>query len=162
MSAQTKEAIPTEQAKPVSKTFTKWDAFAKAGLRPVTITCQAYKPVHLSDRSCHTNLQFSAAAFKRHIEADHGSAIQLTLKKVDGTSSPLWKELSESGLEAHDFRCDICDRQLTFHPTSILSCMRAHSGKTRRVFPGGHFNITLGLSPRDYEENAGETSEQDA
>jgi len=141
-------------AKPIKKSFTNWDAFAKAGLRPVTVTCQAYKPIHLADRSCHTNLQFTAEALTRHLQADHGGAIQLTLKKVDGGNSVggFWKALSESGLEAHDFRCDVCDKVLRFHPTSILSCMRAHNGKTRRVMPGGHYNITLGAG-RTYNES---------
>ena len=55
---------PTEQPKAASKTFTNWDAFAKAGLRPVTITCQAYAPYHRVDRSCHSNLRFKPEDFK--------------------------------------------------------------------------------------------------
>lgn len=142
---------PTEQPKAASKTFTNWDAFAKAGLRPVTITCQAYAPYHRVDRSCHSNLRFKPEDFKRHMPGC-GGALQLTLKKVDGKESALWKELSESGLEAHDFRCDICDKQLAFRPSSILPCLRAHSGKTRRVHPGGKFNITLGEVREQDEE----------
>lgn len=152
----TTETKTTEQAKPVSKkSFTNWDAFAKAGLRPVTVKCQAYKPVHLSDRSCHSNLLFTADALKRHVDADHGGAIQITLKKVDGSGSVgnFWKALAESGLEAYDFRCDVCDKVLKFHPTSILGCMRSHNGKTRRVLPGGHYNLTLGLGRGEFTED---------
>ena len=151
------ETKPTVEVKsaPAKKSFTNWDAFAKAGLRPVTVKCQAYKPVHLSDRSCHSNLMFTGEALTRHVIADHGGAIQLTLKKVDGSGSVgnFWKALAESGLEAYDFRCDICDKVLKFHPTSILGCMRAHNGKTRRVLPGGHYNITLGLGRGEFSED---------
>lgn len=135
------------------KSLTKWTAFEQAGLVPVQISCQAYKPVHGADMSCHTRLLFNADTLKRHMDSEHGGGFYFVLRKTDGKPSPLWKQMEQLGLEAHDFRCDNCDAQLRFHPSSFTNHMRAHGGKTRRVYDGGRFNVTLGMSRPDREEN---------
>lgn len=141
------------EGKAPTRSFTKWTAFAKAGLTPTLIKCQAYQPFHRVDRSCHTNLKFDSVTFRRHLESEHGGALQLQLRKTDSAKAlALWEELEASGLEAYDFRCDNCDKQLRFQPVSILGCMKQHGGKTRRSYPGGNYNITLGLGRPDMEE----------
>lgn len=148
-------AVAESKAAPAKKSYTNWDAFAKAGLRPVTVQCQAYQPYHRSDQSCHTNIVAKPESIAQHIAAGHSGAFKLTLKKADGPSATglkFWAELAASGLEAHDFRCDICDKELRFHPTSILACLRAHNGKTRRVLPGGHYNVTFGLGRNEFTD----------
>lgn len=156
--ASTTEAGPSAPpTKP--KTFTNWKAFADAKLTPATISCQAYKPIHLADMSCHTRLLFHAATLKRHIEAEHGAGFQFLVKNTDGKPSPFWTELEELGLEAHDFRCDVCDEELRFNPTTILRHMRNHAGKTRKAGPGGMFNVTIGFSAPDRSEDDGEYAE---
>ena len=136
-----------------AKTYTNWEAFAKAGLAPIQLSCSAYKPIHLHDASCHSKLLFKAENLKRHIEGEHGGGFQLEVKYTDSkTPHPFWADLSNNGLELHDFRCDICDAQLRVHPSSILPHMKAHGGKTRRVYPGGKFNLTIAMSRPDRED----------
>lgn len=136
------------------KTYTNWKAFEQARLTPVVIKCDGYKPVHLADMSCHTQLIPKAENLKRHVEGDHGGGFSFQLKIKDAgdkVPSAFWDELSTTGLEAHDFRCDNCDKQLRFHPSAIIPHMKAHGGKTRRVYPGGRFNLTLSLAkPETY------------
>lgn len=140
--------MPEPKATPVAetpkpKTFTNWKAFEQAKLVPATIKCEAYRPVFQHDASCHSNLLFTVETLQRHIDGDHGGGFRFFLKQTDGKPSPLWKALEEAGLEAHDFRCEICDKQLRFHPSSIIPHLKAHGGKTRRVLPGGVFNMVL-------------------
>ena len=73
-----------EAANASKKTYTNWEAFAKAGLIPATLRCQSYKPVHLSDSSCHSNLKFDAATLKRHFDGNTvaGSGLTCVRPKV--------------------------------------------------------------------------------
>lgn len=154
-----KPVTSTTEAQPLaekSKTFTNWRAFGDAHLAPETLFCQAYKPIHLSDMSCHTKLLFKAETLKRHIEAEHGAGFQFLVRNTDGKVSPFWADMENLGLEAHDFRCDVCDQELRFNPTTILRHLRPHAGKTRKSRPGGMFNLTLGFSKPDTSESDGD------
>lgn len=134
--------MPTEKAATAAetkRTTTNWKAFQEAGLVPVAIECQAYPPTHQSDSSCHTKLPLTVETFKRHLEADHGGAYCIYLRKTDGRPAKLWEDLMASGLEAQDFRCGVCqgddvNRQLRFHPTSIAQHMKSHRGNNRQSY----------------------------
>jgi hypothetical protein len=80
----------------------------------------------------------------------------LSLRRSDKPVK-LWDQLAEAGLEAVDFRCEICDKQLPFHSNHLDACMKPHAGKSRRVKEGGHFNVTI---KRDYETAADEAFEE--
>lgn len=159
------DALPEASQDPsldTPSTFTDWQAFAKAGLVPVGVACQAYAPTHRNDTSCHSYLRYTAETLRRHTEGGHGGAFQFYLKRTDSTKpSKLWKELAESGLEAYDLRCDICDATLRFHPSSILPHCKPHRGKLSKNqdYPimksaqskaEGKFNVTVQL-PRVIE-----------
>jgi hypothetical protein len=136
------------------KTLTKWNALAEARLAPTEIVCMGYRPYHLFDASCHTRLMLNPAQIKAHIEGGHGGGFKLHFRKAD-KPWPGWKQFEELGLESMDFRCDICDAQVPFHPTHILKHMRPHNGKTRRVLPGGDYLMTLNVGlPSLSEEDA--------
>lgn len=141
----TKEPTASAVA-PASKTYTNWKAFEQAKLVPTTIKCEGYRPVFMHDGSCHTNLLPNAATLKRHIENDHGGGFRFFVKTTEGKPHPIWAELEAMGLEAHDFRCETCDKTLRFHPSSIIPHLKPHSGKTRRVYPGATFNMVLSLA----------------
>lgn len=135
-----------------NKTYTNWKAFDQAKLVVTSAKCESYRPVFLHDGSCHSNLILKAENFIRHIQGDHGGGFRLFVKaaEANGKASPLWQELADAGLEAHDFRCEICDKQLRFAPSSFIGHLKAHSGKTRRVNLGGVFNVVLSLAkPED-------------
>lgn len=136
----------------VSKTYTNWNALTIAGLRPTMIECQAYRPALRGDNSCHTRLLPKGDSFINHIGHDHGGGFRLSLRKSDGKASPLWAEIGELGLEAHDFRCAACGAEVRFHPTSIMQHMKPHQGMTKQAYqqlarssPGavGFFNVFL-------------------
>lgn len=135
------------------KTFTNWKAFEACKLVPATISCEAYRPVFSNDASCHTKIPMNVATLVRHLDGEHGGGFRFFLKTTEGKPHPLWKELEEAGIEAHDFRCDVCSAQLRFHPSSIMPHMKAHSGNTRRVNPGGVFDVLLGKTRPDREES---------
>lgn len=117
------------------RTISKWDAFGQAGLAPVQIVCQTYFPYHLYDGSCHSKVpKFSSEQLKTHIAGEHGAAFEIYLKKVDGKASPLWGDLSSSGLEAADLRCGVCSKQLRLQPSSLLQHMRPHNGNTKQSY----------------------------
>lgn len=124
---------PTEASK-TRKSYTNWDALAKSGLYPILVNCQSYRPVHMADFSCHTALKIDIPTLQRHINAEHGSAFEIFLKRTDGKESGLWKELSEAGLEAGDFRCGCCSKPLKFHPTSLLQHAKSHAGDTKQRY----------------------------
>ena len=135
-----------------SKTFTNWGAFKKASLTPVQILCTEYQPFHTSVTGCHSRLLLTAEAMLQHITADHGGGFQLTLvqaaKPWDG-----WDKLEAAGLEAADFRCDVCDAVLRLTPSNILKHMRTHISKFRRAQEGGVFNLTLSTLPSVADAN---------
>ena len=127
--------MPTETIKPPkSRSYTNWDAFTKAGLVPVSIKCEGYAPFFTSDPSCHSYVKLDAVNLKQHYESEHGGGFRLFLKKSDGKSHPLWNELSLAQLEAGDFRCEVCNEKLRFHPTSILPHAKQHRGMTRQAY----------------------------
>ncbi len=148
-----KEAVSPEMETPrKQKTYTNWKVFEQMKLTPVTIKCEGYRPLFMADISCHSNLRFTAATIKNHVDGDHGGGFRFFLKTTDGKPHPIWAELEAAGMEAHDFRCEICDSQLRFAPTSIASHLKAHSGKTRRVLPGATFNLLIGSGKPEREE----------
>lgn len=147
----------TDNATPVAvsktpTTFTNWNALTIAGLRPTMIECQAYRPALRGDNSCHTRLLPKGESFSNHIAHEHGGGFRLSLRRSDGKASPLWAEIAELGLEAHDFRCAACGAEVRFHPTSIMQHMKPHQGMTKQAYhqlarsaPGavGFFNVLI-------------------
>lgn len=134
------------------KTYTNWKAFEQMKLVPTSIKCEGYRPVFLADMSCHSHMQFKASTIASHIDGEHGGGFRFFLKTTDGKPHPIWQELEDAGLEAHDFRCEICDAQLRFAPSSIAAHLKPHSGKTRRVLPGGVLNLLIGKGKPEREE----------
>lgn len=126
------------------KALTNWLAFVKARLHPKEILCLGYHPVHARDLSCHTRLPRSADTMFNHIP-EHGGGFKLTLKESEKEWNG-WAKFAESGVELQDFRCDVCDEVIPLSTQRILSHMKAHSGKTRRVRPGGEFLLTIGFA----------------
>ena len=151
--AAPEEAYSLETQSPETKSLTQWDAFTKAKLVPTQFECTGYFPIHRGEAAlhCHTKFPFKAENVKRHVASCAGG-FQFKVKTTDGKPSPFWAELQDAGLESYDFRCDVCDAQLRFHPSSILPHLKPHSGKTRRVFPGAIFNVTIGLAKVDRPE----------
>jgi hypothetical protein len=125
------------------KSLTNWLAFVKAKLYPKEIICLGYHPVHPRDMSCHTRLPRSVDTMLAHIP-EHLGGFKITLKESD-KEWPGWAKLAESGVELQDFRCDVCDEIIPLSTQRILSHMKAHSGKTRRVRSGGEYLLTLGF-----------------
>lgn len=141
---------PTETA--VAKSFTNWQALIDAKLVPAEIICQAYLPVHPTDLSCHTRLVDSASNMLVHaFEREHLGGFSIKLRETDGKPWAGWNELAAAGIEASDFRCEICDQQIPFKPINIKKHMRPHAGKLRRTRNGGQFWLTLS---RDKSERA--------
>lgn len=132
--------MPTKEAPSgAPRTTTNWKAFQDAGLVPVAIECQSYHPIHLHDASCHTKLTFTVENLKRHLAAEHGGAYTLYLRRTDGRPAKFWEDLMESGLEAQDFRCGVCQgddptRNLRFHPTAIMQHMKSHRGNQKQSY----------------------------
>ena len=132
------------------RTRTNWRALADAGLVPIMLDCQAYKPTHLADMSCHTHIRFNTDTIKRHIGGEHGGGFQLFVKRQDSKKSkesPLWEDLMNSGLEAADFKCNIChaepQQMLRFSAAEILQHVKPHRGKTRQ-----EYQLMLQRNPR--------------
>lgn len=160
---QTVSATLAEKSVPAvsaSKTATNWSVFEKAHLTPVTIKCDAYSipGENFSDFSCHTALQFKTDSFKEHIKHEHGNRFRFILRLNDGKASPLWKDLEASGLEAADFRCEVCNEKLRFHPASLQRHLKPHQGKIRQAYAElarnnpkavGFFCFTLGSQPAE-------------
>jgi hypothetical protein len=132
----TKETATAVEPK---RTTTNWKAFQDAGLVPVAIECQTYPPIHQHDYSCHTKLTFTIENLKRHLAAEHGGAYCIYLRKTDGRPAKFWDDMMESGLEAVDFRCGVCqgdrpDRNMRFHPTSLAQHMKSHRGNSKQSY----------------------------
>lgn len=128
------------------KCLTKWEIFDEGSLIPVRVTCQDYQPTHQVDTSCHTNLLVNANSILSHIAPEHGSGggFEIQLRHREGAKTNFWKELKESGVELHDFRCDVCnDSLINLNPRRIMKHTQAHSGKTRSAKNGGKFLMTM-------------------
>ena len=139
--------VPTQEAESLAsetptKGNTNWLAFEKAMVMPREIWCMGYRPVHFMDFGCHSRLLLDASSILSHSNSEHGRGFQLRLRKTDKPWAG-WKKFVELGLESSDLRCEICDKQVPFHPLHISNHMRSHSGKSRRVTPGGVFNLTI-------------------
>lgn len=158
--------MPDKPASDKPKTYTNWNALANAHLHPVTIKCQAYQPFHASDPSCHGRLKLDAATLRRHTESEHSGGFQFILRRSEaGKIHPIWAELIKEGLEAQDFRCAVCDKQIRFHPTAMTEHMKPHRGMTRQSYSvlqrdnppaTTFFNITLGLKRPEVTEDQDE------
>ena len=158
MPAEKSTMAAPQPAEATRKSATNWMALAKAGVKPVTVRCQTYPPIFRSDASGHSALQVNSATLKRHREGEHGGAYYVQLTPKAGKASTFWQDMEDSGLEAQDFRCEICDKvlrlplhQSNFVPSAV--CMRPHAGKTRRVYPGGKFNFYVSMSKPEGSED---------
>ena len=123
---------------------TKWEAFDEAQLAPSTIVCDGYLPIHPYNGGCHSRVLLTADAVISHMAPDHGSGggFKFLLKKYERKIS-FWSNLKARGVELHDLRCDVCDKDLPLVPRRILKHMEAHSGRTAKAKPGGTFWMTL-------------------
>lgn len=130
----------SETQKP--QTLTNWYAFVKARLVPAEIICDGYRAAFARDMSCHTRLPRDVDTMLRHIDP-HGGGFLLKLKTSEKEWEG-WTKLADMGIEVQDFRCDVCDEVLPLASQRILFHMKSHKGKTRRVIPGGTFNIWIG------------------
>lgn len=140
-------------AKP--RTNTNWDALTKAGLRPVTIWCQQYplqRNMPYRDESCHSRLPLKAECMHAHTRGNHGGGFLLAVRTTEGKQSAVWPELFQRELEAFDFRCAVCDKQVPLVVNALAQHMRPHAGMTKQAYKelkGGHplaegfFNVTL-------------------
>ena len=152
--------MPTkENAAPVKaderQTLTNWRAFEVANLIPLQITCQGYKPAHRVDLSCHSNLHFSAKQMLSHLNSDHGGGFQIFLRKGDRPWKG-WREFEDLKIESADFRCELCEKVLPFHPNHLLTHLKPHAGKVKKIKPGGVYNLTIAINivPLEPEEEA--------
>lgn len=139
---KTETAAPAAATNNPPASSTNWGAFSKAQLVPSSVTCLSYRPIHRVDNTCHSKILLSAEAVKRHIEMGHSGAFQMLLRHTD-KSTDFWQGLSDTGLESIDLRCEICDAVIPFHPNHISKHMKPHNGKSKRVIPGGLFNVTI-------------------
>jgi hypothetical protein len=146
--------IPTDVDTVEQKTHTKWSALTSANLVPTQIVCNGYRPFHTVDSGCHTRLKLDPEQLKAHVEGGHGGGFSFKFRKGDKPWAG-WKKFELLNLEAMDFRCEICNAVIPFHPMHILKHMRPHTGNQRRVLPGGLYNMTLNVGiPTATEEEA--------
>ena len=125
------DPAPQEVAVP-TKTDTNWEAFAKAGLVPVHITCELYTPTYHRTGGCHSALLINSATLRKHSHPDHCGGFRMFLRKTDGKPSPLWADLATSGLEATDLLCEVCGQPVRLTPAGIAAHAKPHSGETRQ------------------------------
>jgi hypothetical protein len=169
-------SVATPEAPPAPKSTTNWAALTKAGLRPTVIYCQAYadRSGRLLDRvdsSCHSRLVPKTDSLLNHLRGGHGGQFKIGLRKSDKSASPIWDELAIAGIEAVDFRCEVCGVELRFNLTSFTNHLRSHAGKTRQAYqemtrdnPGsiGMFSIKLGKAVGESQlEDLDELSDSD-
>src|SRR5690242_19780677 len=126
-----------------------WDLFTRARFVPVDITCSAYKPVHLSDPSCHTRLPIRSENVVTHILHEHSGGFVMKFRKGEGRTWPGWKELRDAGVHIQDFRCNVCDHQLPINERAIDTHMKPHRGKYRNAYEQykHQFCFTLSFRP---------------
>ncbi len=145
-------AAPAPAAVPLpeKKTTTPWRVLEKTLLAPVWIKCQGYKPVFGLDLGCHTKFPTKSTTIAQsilaHIANDHGGGFQMKLKEVQ-KPWPGWAALEAAGIEALDFRCEVCDEKLVFNAPRLKRHLAPHSGKSRRVFPDFFATFNLHLAP---------------
>ncbi len=139
------EVEPVEQP----KCLTKWEAFEEAGLVPTEVWCWDYFPASRVDMSCHSRLMLNGEAVVRHMSPEHGTGggFKMKLKRTERKSGTFWADLKKSGVELHDFRCDVCDKDIPLTPRRILKHMEAHSGRTHNTVQGGTFLFSLRFDP---------------
>lgn len=145
------ETNPVPPPLPVNKSLTKWEALKNFVVKE--LTCSAYPPIHKGDDSCHSRLHpTNAQQIVDHIKAGHSGAFQVVLEEST-REFPLWKQLAVLGVEAQDFRCEICDKQIPFHTNHITPHMKPHTGKLKRIREGKQYNLTLTLGKASVNED---------
>lgn len=149
------KSVDTTNETVVQKSSTRWDAFEKAQLKIVSACCQAYKPFHAFDMSCHTRFPLTVDNIIRHIEGEHGGGFEIKLERTEGKPSPLWRALADAGIEAVDVRCEVCGKELAPNPQVLLNHLfKAHPGNMRRPRVTSTLFVTFGHTkpvPKDDE-----------
>lgn len=155
LTPEVSQAAPVPTA-PKQKTHTDWSALTKAALRPLTVYCQQYQLQRgqtYRDMSCHSRLSIKDGhAMEAHTAGEHGGGFMLCVKQSEGKASLIWADLADREMEAHDFRCAVCDKAVRLHPTNLAPHLKPHAGMTRQAYgelarnhPGatGFFNVVL-------------------
>ncbi len=149
------EPSPALQEVTSKKTYTNWDAFAKAKVVPTTIICDIIAQ-HPADEACKTRMTLAASNMIRHFEIGHGGGFQVKVKQTDGKPWPGWKELEDAGYEIVNMKCEVCDRKVQVSARDILNHLRAHQGKFRGAYQNykDTFFIQIQNQPpaEDYDE----------
>ena len=128
---------------PLPATLTRWDAFEKAQLVPVSIVCDGAPNFHRVNLGCHSKLLMKVDSLLTHLDADHGGGFVFEFRKTDGKPWAGWAELRSKGVELVSFTCDVCDKDVPLHPQQIANHMRPHSGKMKRAQITNKFNVTI-------------------
>lgn len=129
-STTTSESVEVE-IKP--KTYTNWEAFAKAKVMPSNLVCDVIH-MHPADEACKTRLPLEAKNMIRHFELGHGGGFQVKMKDNNGREWPGWKELADAGYEIVRMKCEVCDRQVQVSARDISNHRRPHQGKFRGAY----------------------------
>jgi hypothetical protein len=147
------------EGSPEQKSFTNWIAFEQAGRKPKEIQCNGYKPIFMTDYSCHSRVRLSAAHMLSHLLAEHGGGFYVQTAPADGGKAwGGWRSLGEQGLEAVDIRCGVCNEPFEKLTAGLIQrhC-RAHLNQNRRMEQGGLFKITISATPVQEVEQSEES-----
>lgn len=148
--------MSTQTTAPAKKTYTNWEAFTKAKLRPVNIKCQGYKPTHTYDAGCKTNLTFDVDTLIEHIKRDHGGGFEMVLR-VGANAWEGWNLFQSKGIEITDIKDFLTDADVRIQPGELLKYTKSRRGKNKEAqmrhngllaggIPTAIFNITLGFN----------------
>jgi hypothetical protein len=139
----------------ITPATTKWEVFEKAGLRPVEIVCNQYKPFHLSDNSCHSRVLPKFDNLMTHLDGDHGGGFYIKFEKSDGKPWAGWKELKANGVELYDIRCDHCGQVLPLNGQILQSHLfKMHRGERAKSIINQILRFTLSKNAPAKDEDA--------
>jgi len=155
--AATKQETPQET--PVSserKTVTNWGVFEKAGLVPTRITCNGYLGSHPAELSCHSNILLTSESIIHHLQPEHsGGWFFFRLRATDAKGkNPIWRELSEAGVEIQHLYCPHCRQNVSMTPRDIQKHLQPHPGANRVNITPQSLCMTLGYNnPEGMQDN---------
>jgi hypothetical protein len=140
---QTPAPVPSTDVPSVTPASTKWEAFERANLIPVSVKCDGNRPYHNYNSGCHTHLPPKIATLLNHLDSDHGGGFEFELRVGDGKPWGGWLELKAQGIEIAALTCNWCNADIPVHPQHIMKHLKPHPGRFKRPFNNKTLDITL-------------------
>lgn len=153
-----KESTSVPKAAAPRRTITNWMSFVKANVAPKKVRVHKYREFFRFDDAPHVTIIPTAdkiiSKAQEYMNKGENIGLEIDLGRTR-QGWPGWAKIQDAGIEMVHFMCDVCGKEIPFHPQHILRHFPAHRHRaTGKLVRGGRFCMALGIDRSISESEA--------